>query len=1051
MIPIPPKPQSPRIRKSVRDRAGMALVITLSLLVLVTIAAMAFFVRATANRSVETSRANHILASQVTDTAGDYVAGQFLFEIAAKSVVATNAAGPTIYRVTTNTFAVPQRPLPAGLTNINYANLVRRSVNESANGIGETAASAHSTATASKNGRVIGTDRWNAPFLLSGGGFTTTSQLPNWIYLNRDGTASATPTTNVIGRFAYNVYDIGGLLDANVAGYPTSVTGTTLAQLKSTLAGADLTAIPGITNPNTFVTWRNGPAAATDTAYVSAVTNAAKTGFLTPDANTQRFASRQDLIRFARAAQYGVNTNALPYLTTFSRTVNAPSLTPDPSRPKVLSQTPALPTQGLDDQFNPSLITTRVTVPFTRADGSPAAIGEPLLKTRFSLQRLALLESASGSVATGSDIYKFFGLTRSSATSPWIYNHGAANGILTLSEVAAAGREPDFFEILQACIPVGSLGKSLGKTSAYVTTPQVDVVRDTFPYYQILQIGANLIDQWDADSYPTAIQMLDGNNFTFSGIENLPYLGRIFSNEYRSMGDPANPTADPTREYVNYFLQPEVWNPHQNASNPPSPGAIGNDGPNEFRFVIDGSYSLVMNLAFAPQNPGDNFSENGTRGITFSSSTTNFQEPKLLDNPIGTASDPKDTVITPSGTKIVGMRMASLPAPIVLDGNGNPIIPAPIGPDTNRVVPNPSLSYLIQYRRNGQWITYGGMRFHMMRFISGPGAPSLGAYPNPIRYLIARSDPRIDRFGFLLGYNYGDPGANPNVTMRPDYTNTGAQVWDNSKSDTYPGWHPLNPNVGGWQWAYCWGLLTGNKPASSTWYADADGQNRLGDAAFSSGADGEPMQAGNLPSRPAILNRPFRSVAEMGYAGRDMPWKTLDLFTQASADSPLLDAFMLSDTGSSVIVAGAVNLNTRQTPVLQAILSGAAKTPASSLTATDAQNLASRITTITGAAPLDNKAALANTVTANEPLNLGSAADGAIKTRREVVTRALGDVGQVRTWNLLVDGVAQSGQFVGGTAAGDFLVQGEQRFWKSLAIDRPTATVISSQTETVNE
>jgi len=537
-----------------------------------------------------------------------------------------------------------------------------------------------------------------------------------------------------------------------------------------------------------------------------------------------------------------------------------------------------------------------------------------------------------------------------------------------------------------------------------------------------LQIGANVIDQWDADSYPTAIQILDGNNFTFSGIENLPYLTRIFSNTFKDGVPPA--------EFMHFFLHPEIWNPHQNADSPPSQ-------PNSFRFVMEGSYfSWVDGGAGVAAGT---LSADGTRGITFAGSAS-FSEPKLLDY-VGTAIDPRDSKSPTIGSPFVAMLMGSF-TPV----RGNWSI--------NLIIPNPTLSYHLQYLRDGSWITYSSMRNHMHRFLtSDPSWSSNGSYPSIVRYWIGRSDPRVERFGFIMSYDYGGTGSGtkPNETQRPDYTNVGAQVWDNSKWDTYPGWHPLNPNVGGWQWAYCWGLLTGNKPASSTWYADADGQNRLGDAAFSSGANGEPMQAGNLPSRPAILNRPFRSVAEMGYAGRDMPWKTLDLFTQASADSPLLDAFMLSDTGPSEIVAGAVNLNTRQTPVLQAILSGAAKTPASSLTATAAQNLASRITTITSTAPLDTKAALANTVTANATLDLGSVTDGAIKTRREVVTRALGDVGQVRTWNLLVDGVAQSGQFVGGTAAGDFLVQAEQRFWKSLAIDRPTATVISSQTETVNE
>ena len=42
---------------------------------------------------------------------------------------------------------------------------------------------------------------------------------------------------------------------------------------------------------------------------------------------------------------------------------------------------------------------------------------------------------------------------------------------------------------------------------------------------------------------------------------------------------------------------------------------------------------------------------------------------------------------------------------------------------------------------------------------------------------------------------------------------------------------------------------------------------------------------------PIMLNRPFRNVAELGYAFRDLPWKTVDFFTDKSADAGLLDIF----------------------------------------------------------------------------------------------------------------------------------------------------------------
>jgi len=700
--------------------------------------------------------------------------------------------------------------------------------------------------------------------------------------------------------------------------------------------------------------------------------------------------------------------------------------------------------------FNPSLIATRVQTPLFRNDGTQAKVGEPLIKKKFPLSRLSLLENAPGAVTSSDPTYKFFGLTRSSATDKWTYNHGQADRILQLSEVAALSgtnaREPDFFELLQACLPIGSLGKSLGKTSAYATSTVEDIARDVFPKYQILQIGANLIDQWDADSYPTAILLADANNFTFSGVENLPYLTRIFTNLYKDKGpaDPTNP-GGPQVEFIHYFLQPEVWNPHQGADNPPSQ-------PAQFRFVMEGSYDCLLGSAL---KPGGTFVPDGSRGILFSGSNS-LREPTLLDH-TGAAIDPRDTKTPTSGLPFVGMLMGSF-------------TPATGGVwYYSQIIPSPSLSYHLQYNRGGQWVTYSTMRNHMHTFFLGdPDSVAVGQYPVASRFWIARSDPRVERFGFILSVNYGspvpEPGTVPNETQRPNAASSGAQVWDCAKNGilapvSYPGWHAHKNVPGdvayGWEYSYYWGLLTGNKPTSDTWYADADGVNRRGDAAFSNGSFGEPMTTGNLASRPLILNRPFRSVGEMGYAGRDLPWKTLDFFTADSADGALLDAFCINENSAGNLVAGKVDLNTRQSVVLEAILVGAAKLPGSEISPDQAQSLAAQIRSAVTANPLANLADLAKCITSNATVAgaLGSSADAAIKVRREVLTRALSDVGQVRTWNLLADVIAQSGRFPVPTATGpgDFVVEAEQRIWKSFAVDRPTATVVNSQTEIIHE
>ena len=73
-----------------------------------------------------------------------------------------------------------------------------------------------------------------------------------------------------------------------------------------------------------------------------------------------------------------------------------------------------------------------------------------------------------------------------------------------------------------------------------------------------------------------------------------------------------------------------------------------------------------------------------------------------------------------------------------------------------------------------------------------------------------------------------------------------------------------------------------------------------------------------------MLNRPFRTVAELGHVFSDTPWRNLDFTTPESGSSALLDVFCINDTNDpGGLVAGKVNLNTRQAPVLQAVIAGA--------------------------------------------------------------------------------------------------------------------------------
>ena len=72
---------------------------------------------------------------------------------------------------------------------------------------------------------------------------------------------------------------------------------------------------------------------------------------------------------------------------------------------------------------------------------------------------------------------------------------------------------------------------------------------------------------------------------------------------------------------------------------------------------------------------------------------------------------------------------------------------------------------------------------------------------------------------------------------------------------------------------------------------------------------------------------------------------------------------------------------------------------------------------------------------------------------KETTSRAVPEVGQTRTPNLMIDVIAQSGRYKPNAQnlAADFIVEGEQRYWVHVAIDRFTGQVIDKQIEPVNE
>ncbi len=191
-------------------------------------------------------------------------------------------------------------------------------------------------------------------------------------------------------------------------------------------------------------------------------------------------------------------------------------------------------------------------------------------------------------------------------------------------------------------------------------------------------------------------------------------------------------------------------------------------------------------------------------------------------------------------------------------------------------------------------------------------------------------------------------------------------------------------------------------------------------------------------------------MGELGYVYRDMPWKTLDLFSANSADSALLDLFTLSD---SPIVAGRVNPNTPYPQVLTALISGATEsTTAGPVSIANAQAISQAMTNITAnttaPAPFVTRADLVNRFMTNSTITSMST----IKTEEEAAVRAIAESSNTRTWTFLIDVVAQSGRYpTTANSLDNFVVEGERRYWLHISIDRYTGQVVDKQLEVVNE
>jgi Tfp pilus assembly protein PilX len=1188
-----PFPKTLQIPRPPRRNRGVALITVLSLVVIVSLILVAFVAAMRLERAASYSYSQSVAAEQVARGAMNLVVSELQNEMARDAAPDLTYPARPLHTNVTSSNIMPQL---VG-TNAAMPNLLKISGTAlsftGSLASGKLAATAVSSTAPAKNGRYIDTNRWSLPQL---GAFPNNASAPNWVVLTRSGATNASglgfgPSGNTlnnpapgnpnfaIGRFAYAVYDVGGLLDITVAGYPGTLTPAQIGRIKGGLAGVRLAPTNVAVTQDDLIAWRN-PASRTD--YVSYVTNFQMTnasGAVYPGDNA--FVSRQDLIKAARDGVAGLSTNALTNLTIFSRDKNAPSWGPGfnsadlggtnaaafayKNNASVSTAAPFSAASPNPNRFLPGArFAAAATLTDYQLDGTSftydVAPGDPVVSRRFPLRRLAWIgPNGPQNGGTAASIQAAFGLVWGPSEDPdlaganvWKYAGPSGSteqpAIKTLGEVAAEGRNPNFFELLQAAVLRGSLGVNGG--SAWYSTHQ------SFPALQIFRIGAALIDQYDEDAYPTVIEYKQsGYSWLACGVESLPLVSAITP----IFGAPQTPAQSEgqTSATAAVYLGFNLWNPHRTAAANPPP----------VRLRVRGSvgvYNMYGNSSSLPETLGSKnepgfvadldasveLSAQGRQG--FLASTT------LGTGDVTAHGDVSDVPATPDsglwvqahplGTdkndEVVALRLSDFPfqlgasSQITVDAYGS--VKISLGYDTN----SPFNTCMEFQSPSGAWIPY--------QFATGLNDPVTWIRNSTGNYYVvsasyAKNNPRpadasiANRIGNFISYLTNDYPAGWSYN---DSAGRWYRAATNGPLDAVPGGGPISLEHGNtWDRSliYCsndprsvrfglWVFVRGGpemksaaaratlwaaantaspyekgfggdsskvqgKPSifgsnyfpaqlarnnygsataisdtdntvtrtgagTDTSYADNDGLRRTADAGLfvdTSAGTGNPFE--RPEDRPVILNRPFQSVGEMGFAFRDSPWRTLDFFSRKTADAALLDVFTLQDATQEV-VTGRINLNAKNPVVFEAVLANVVSDPVTETVLGSPDSLAGTITQYTATNRIVNKSDLAGIISpllspatgATTSTNFASNDEQNIKYRREAFVRALADVGQTRTWNLMIDVIAQAGRY-GPAAAGpdQFLVEAERRCWLHVAIDRFTGEILDQRMEVVVE
>jgi len=270
-------------------------VLVLAFVVLLASIIVAFFSRVQNEQQISRSSSNQSKAKLIADGAIDTIVGDLKAEIAdpANSADVTGqlsiapSDGSRVYLPVRASATAPATSMVPGLQGVTrptnpltpngLENLVKVSSNSAPFYPGAPPASARASSLASSDAaqsRPITLAKWNQPLFLqatSGTDTTPTAAFPapHWIYVSTDPAdpnPKTTPNTKVIGRYAYAIYNEGGLLDINAAGFPkTGGPEEAMGAYRTNMGFVDLTKLrdsggtPLFNNNevNSIVGWRN--------------------------------------------------------------------------------------------------------------------------------------------------------------------------------------------------------------------------------------------------------------------------------------------------------------------------------------------------------------------------------------------------------------------------------------------------------------------------------------------------------------------------------------------------------------------------------------------------------------------------------------------------------------------------------------------------------------------------------------------------------------------------------------------------------------------------